>query len=254
MGNTAEVGDEVYVPLDSDPPSDMSLQSDASSVQEASDNSDMSDGGSEGGDGPGEESSSPAEEEPDEDILGPLPEEQAAMEAAAKEGDVAAGLRLAGEEDLRAGGKLASYGTAVESPACSYNDDDTYGLPDEEDKEAAESGAQLHAQAAESKTMAEERALAIVDEVPRRRLLLVEPDDDEGAEEAEGDVARRLEEEGATKRLQEWPVLADRVPVEDWHPSRFVFDKRDRLILPPGPGAHKMYGFLTNARYEVSQF
>ena len=66
--------------------------------------------------------------------------------------------------------------------------------------------------------------------------------------EPDGDEDRQEE----LARLKEWPALDQFVPVEEWHPSRFVFDDRGRLVLPTGP-AHAMYGFLTSARTEVSQ-
>ena len=247
--NTSEVGEDIYVPLD-EQKEDMSLHSDASSIEEASDESEMSTEQPEGEDGSEAGSSTQGEEEPEEDILGPLPEEQAAMQAAATQGDEEAALKLARWEELRLKGKLATYGTAAESPPSSYQDDDaTYHVRDEADEEAAESS-----------RMAEERAVALVDEPPSRQLLvelLVEPDDDDEGleeEEEEGVGRQKLEDEARRKKLLEWPVLTDRVPVEEWHPSRFVFDEKDRLVLPPQDVAHKMYGFLTTARTEVSQF
>jgi hypothetical protein len=81
------------------------------------------------------------------------------------------------------------------------------------------------------------RALALVPELQLRQLK-PEPKDDVEPEEA--------------TQLDEWPTLDQYVPVAAWHPSRFVFDSRGRLVLPPGP-AHPMYGFLSSARTEVSQ-
>ena len=183
------------------------------------------------------------EGEPEGDVLEPLPEQEATLDAAAQAGDEAAALELARWQELKTEGKLVRYGTATSSPASSYGDDDsTYDLVEEEDlaSAVAESLMQLKPQpksgGGESSKAAEERAFALV-ATSQLRQLKPEPEDDAVQQ---------------SPQLEKWPTLDQHVPVTSWHSSRFVFDNRGRLVLPPGP-AHPMYGFLPSARTEVSQ-
>ena len=223
LANTQEVGSDLYVPKDA-VEEDPSVHEEDVAMQEAGEvNPDGIPGGG---------------------ILEPLPEERAALHDAAQEGDAVAALAEARWQKLKAEGKLTTYGSVASSSASGYRDDDsTYDLVDDEDLEeaVAESLGQLRPKRepgeGESSKAAERRALALIPEQPLRQLK-PEPEDD-------------MEPEEATQ-LDEWPTLDQHVPVTSWHPSRFVFDNRGRLVLPPGP-AHPMYGFLPSARTEVSQ-
>ena len=223
LANTQEVGSDLYVPKDA-VEEDPSVHKEDVAMQEAGE---VDQDGRPGG-----------------GILEPLPEERAAMHVAAQEGDAVAALAEARWQKLEAEGKLTTYGSVASSSASGYRDDDsTYDLVDDEDLEeaVADSLGQLRPQTepgeGESSKAAERRALALIPEQPLRQLK-PEPEDD-------------MEPEEATQ-LDEWPTLDQHVPVASWHPSRFVFDNRGRLVLPPGP-AHPMYGFLPSARTEVSQ-
>ena len=208
MDNAREVGGDVYQPVDAEEEDVSVHEGDLTREEEDVD--------------------------PDGNLLGPLPEEEAAMQAAMRAGDEAAALALARWQELRAEGKVVDYGTQATSPSNSYQDDeDVYDLVEDEVPPPPK-----RIKGVESSRAAEERALAIVPP-PQLRRVRPEPAD----EEVVGDTANPLDE---------WPTLDQHVPVQQWHPSRLTFDDRGHLVLPPGAAAF-MYGFLPQARTEVQQ-
>ena len=238
--NAAAIDDDVYEPLDSES-EDLSVHS--ADLSEETDISLGSETGTAGA--PEMNSDSASSGEPEEDVLAPLPEQQASLQAAAQVGDLAAAAELAEFRRLQQEGKLTSYGTSAESASDSesYQEDSCFDLTVEGMVEEATSqfltmGEEGKAELGESSQAAEARRPAAG---PVFRRLNLEPPDDMGPEEE------------LQMRLQLWPTLDQYIPVEEWHPYRLVFDDKDHLVLPPGP-AHTMYGFLTGARYGVRQY
>ena len=139
-------------------------------------------------------------------------------------------------------GALVTYGTkdsSPEAPEEDYAEDRPFDLLEDRDlpprQPALEQGA-----AAESSQAAERLALTPAAAAAWVRPLQLEPDDDE-AERPELDTPNGM------------PPLSEYVPIQDWHPLRFVFDEDDRLIIPPGP-VPAMHAFITQARKVVCQF
>jgi hypothetical protein len=230
------VGDDVYIPQDSEGEDKSVHSADLSEETEVSLASE-----------PSTADGTASTEEPEEDILAPLPEQQEELQAAAQVGDLQAAAELADLERLRKKGKLATYGAAEDSPPDSYMDEDElYDLADDEEQavqqllylQAGESS--KAAEEGESSHAAEKRSMAELPPPSIRQLVLEPPDDVSPEEELQ-------------RQLKLWPTVDQHIPVDQWHPCRLVFDERDHLILPPGP-AHAMYGFLTRARYEVRQY
>ena len=139
-------------------------------------------------------------------------------------------------------GALVTYGTkdsSPEAPEEDYAEDRPFDLLEDRDlppqRLALEQGtAAESSQAAERLTLTPAAAAAWV------RPPQLEPDDDE-EESPEFDAPNGM------------PPFSEYVPIQDWHPLRFVFDEDDRLIIPPGP-VPAMYAFVTQAKKVIRQF
>ena len=172
MNNAREVGGDVYQPLDAEEEDISVHEGDLTREEEDVD--------------------------PDGNLLGPLPEEEAAMQAAMRAGDEAAALALARWQELRAEGKVVDYGTQTTSPSASYQgDEDVYDLVEDEVPPPPK-----RVKGVESSRAAEERALATIP-LPQLRRVRPEPAD----EEVVGDTANPLDE---------WPTLGQYVLVQQW--------------------------------------
>ena len=177
--------------------------------------------------GSGEESEE--EGEPEEDILAPLPEEREALAQRAASGDKGAIEELEALDKLEEGGGLVAYGATYISSDDEFEDDEEFDLIEEGDRPA--------------------NALALGQEGAIRQLRPEPLELDEAIEDGLGNPTGDME---ARALHAGYPRIDEYVPLDQWHPLRFVFDIERRLVLPPGR-AHSMYAFVTAARTSVVQ-
>ena len=176
----------------------------------------------------GEESE--LEGEPEGDILAPLPEEREALMQRAASGDTSAIEELEELEKLEEGSGLVAYGATHSSSDDDFKDDEEFDIIDEEGEPST------------ALTLREEGAF---------RQLRPEPLELEKAIVGGlGDPTLVMEDRALHAG---YPSIDEYVPLDQWHPLRFVFDVERRLALPPGR-AHSMYAFVAEARTSVVQF
>ena len=227
--NTSEVGTDVYTAADDEEDNsvhsgDISEETGGESVSEESEPSD----------------DEPAEVEPTEDILALLPEQRMQLWEAAEEGDEHAVAERRSWRRLRKQGALTTHGTVASSSEededleVDFTDDPVYDLLEGADRVTVYGGPIESSHAVESRSLLEFTGDGWT------RPLQLEPDDHETD-------APQIDTSG------QMPPISEYVPIEEWHPSRFVFDTEDRLVLPPGRAA-AMYAFITQAREVVQQF
>jgi hypothetical protein len=212
LENDREVGGDVYQPKDASASDPVVREAHLPSLSSS---------------GSGEESED--EGEPEEDILAPLPEEREALEQRAASGDRVAIEELKALNKLEEGGGLVAYGATYISSDDEFEDDEEYDLIEEEDRPA------------NALTLSQEGAFRQLRPEPRELDEAIEG----GLGNPRGDMEARALHAG-------YPSIDEYVPLDQWHPLRFVFDMERRLVLPPGR-AHSMYAFVAEARTSVVQ-